>query len=441
MSNSDVKSKILQYQILQYISSLKEAEPDNAENYDVAMQCLSNSFGVNLADVNDFQQYAYYPATLPDIVEAGAQQLGLNSYRNTVETMNKNPKFATFVDTVAKRGYFDGTDAGSLDYLKRHAKVMAKFSAKIEKKESAPQPAATPVAPAQSPEELQAQADEKKNAGNAALAKKDYTGAIDLYTQALRLSSAGSNSHIYYCNRAAALCHVNKYADAIQDCNAALKLNPQYVKAYSRLGLCYFFLEQYEKAIDTYNKALELEPSNQSIKDAITQAKNKQKAKATPPMDMSSMANMFGGNDGMASLFQNPALMSMAQQMMSNPEMMKQAMSMMGGMGNGGGMPDMSALAGMMGGAQQGGAAGGIPSFSGFDGDAAPATPPGAPAGAADMMSRLQNSPEFREMQNDPAMAVFAAKMRSGDTAGAMAEAQKNPALMQKMMSLMSNLK
>lgn len=40
--------------------------------------------------------------------------------------------------------------------------------------------------------------------------------------------------------------------------------------------------------------------------------------------------------------------MAMAQKMMQNPAALQQAMSMLGG--NGGGMPDLSAMAGLMGG-------------------------------------------------------------------------------------------
>jgi hypothetical protein len=48
----------------------------------------------------------------------------------------------------------------------------------------------------------------------------------------------------------------------------------------------------------------------------------------------------------------DPQMMAMAQKMMQNPAALQQAMSMLGG--SGGGMPDLSAMAGLMGGGNPG---------------------------------------------------------------------------------------
>lgn len=39
-----------------------------------------------------------------------------------------------------------------------------------------------------------------------------------------------------YCNRAAAYNNLNKFNEAIQDCNSAISLNGSYAKAYVRRG-------------------------------------------------------------------------------------------------------------------------------------------------------------------------------------------------------------
>ena len=71
--------------------------------------------------------------------------------------------------------------------------------------------------------------------------------------------------------------------------------------------------------------------------------------------DMSALAGLMGGGGGgLASLLQNPAMMQMAQQMMQDPSMMAQAQQMM----------QDPAMAGLMGGAQGGSSQ--VPAFSGF---------------------------------------------------------------------------
>lgn len=50
--------------------------------------------------------------------------------------------------------------------------------------------------------------------------------------------------------RAAAYTQINKYSEAIQDCLRSIKIDPNYSKAYSRLGLVYYAQGNYRDAID-----------------------------------------------------------------------------------------------------------------------------------------------------------------------------------------------
>lgn len=177
--------------------------------------------------------------------------------------MANNSKFKAFLSTVTERGYFKGAEPGSIDYLKREAKVIAKFRAKYHPADSPTKNAAAPTSASDSEAKAKA-AEEKKAAGNAAIGKKNYEEAVGLYSEAIALCPRGPNSHIYYCNRAAAYCHQNNYQLAASDCEAALALSPSYVKAYSRLGLARFFLGQYEAAVNAYQRAADLEPGERS---------------------------------------------------------------------------------------------------------------------------------------------------------------------------------
>lgn len=79
-----------------------------------------------------------------------------------------------------------------------------------------------------------------KAKGNKLLMAKDYEGAEKCYTEALELSPTGPNSHVYLCNRAAALCYLGRTDDAVVDCQESIDLNPNYAKAYTRLGYAFF---------------------------------------------------------------------------------------------------------------------------------------------------------------------------------------------------------
>jgi stress-induced-phosphoprotein 1 len=76
-----------------------------------------------------------------------------------------------------------------------------------------------------------AKALEAKEAGNIKFAAKDFKGAIDLYTEAIKRDPTNP---AYFCNRCAAYQKTMDMNEAVKDANSALKLDPKYIKAYSR---------------------------------------------------------------------------------------------------------------------------------------------------------------------------------------------------------------
>jgi small glutamine-rich tetratricopeptide repeat-containing protein alpha len=50
--------------------------------------------------------------------------------------------------------------------------------------------------------------------------------------------------------RAAAYTQINRYTEAIQDSLRSIEIDPNYSKAYSRLGLAYYAQGNYRDAID-----------------------------------------------------------------------------------------------------------------------------------------------------------------------------------------------
>jgi tetratricopeptide (TPR) repeat protein len=124
------------------------------------------------------------------------------------------------------------------------------------------------------PQDIQ-EAERLKNVGNAHMQRKDYSAAADAYTQALRLSPAGPNSHVYFSNRAAALLSMKKFPEAISDSERSLALKPDYGKAHARLGLAHFLLGDYKPAMEAYTVALKYEPDNKSSRSYLEKAKKR----------------------------------------------------------------------------------------------------------------------------------------------------------------------
>lgn len=80
----------------------------------------------------------------------------------------------------------------------------------------------------------------------------------------------GDTLAVYYCNRAATSTALEHYQQAIEDCDIAVLLNPKYTKAYTRRSAAYEKTERTEEALRDAKLALQLEPSNPTIRKSVS---------------------------------------------------------------------------------------------------------------------------------------------------------------------------
>ena len=231
--------------------------------------------------------------------------------------------------------------------------------------------------------EAKAEAEKMKGQGNAAMQQKDYSAAIDLYTKALELVPLNP---IYLSNRAAAFSAAQKHELAKNDAEMAVAADPNYSKAWSRLGLAKFALgdakgsmEAYKQGIDaegdsaseamkrgfeTAKKRVEEEGGDVDEIDSVGQSKNASAATSSGGPDLAGLASMLGGGGAggggmpdLSQMMQNPMMRQMAQNVMSNPDMLNNIM-------NNPGLRDMAQRFGGGGGGGGGGGSGGMPDIA-----------------------------------------------------------------------------
>ena len=87
---------------------------------------------------------------------------------------------------------------------------------------------------------------------------KDYSGAIKLCNEALKLNQ---NNSIAYMRRGAVYESLQNYGQALVDFNKAIELDPNNAKAYTNRGNVYSSLQNYGQALVDFNKAIELDPN------------------------------------------------------------------------------------------------------------------------------------------------------------------------------------
>lgn len=94
-----------------------------------------------------------------------------------------------------------------------------------------------------------------------------------------------------------------------------MSIDPFYSKAYGRLGLAYSSLDRHKEAKESYQKALNMEPDNESYKNNLQVAEEKLAQQGMSNMGLG--GGVFPGMD-FSSLLSNPALMNIVRQMLSD---------------------------------------------------------------------------------------------------------------------------
>ena len=192
----------------------------------------------------------------------------------------------------------------------------------------------------------EAAAEKFKTLGNTQMANRDYKKALGSYSSALELSPNGPQSHVYYSNRAAALCYLERYEEAVEDSELAIHLKPRYGKAHARLGLSRYFLNDFKGSIASYKTALKYDPDNASSKSYLAKAQAKlerqrledgrinvseeaRRLMSDPDMMRMAKKMMRGGNNfNEIELLEDPEMKKFARKAMADPVMLEAIKSM-----------------------------------------------------------------------------------------------------------------
>jgi len=104
--------------------------------------------------------------------------------------------------------------------------------------------------------------------GNAYYQLADYGKAAESYRRVIELDP---NNPYAYNNLGAVLVQSGKFREAVEPLQKSLQFSPD-GQAYSNLGIAYFYLRQYDKAIPAYEKAVELAPRSDMFVGNLAEA-------------------------------------------------------------------------------------------------------------------------------------------------------------------------
>ncbi|XP_018305369.1 integrator complex subunit 3 isoform X3 [Mycetomoellerius zeteki] len=108
-----------------------------------------------------------------------------------------------------------------------------------------------------------------KQQGNACVREKKYQKAMLHYSQAIKLDP---KNYSLYSNRSFTFLMLERYRDALNDALMTIRLKPDWSKGYFRKGEVELKLCSYNEALESYNKALSLQPNEPKILEAMNKA-------------------------------------------------------------------------------------------------------------------------------------------------------------------------
>jgi len=259
---------------------------ETKESLEVAMQCLEKAFGVSLANL---------------------------SSNNTVSLRN------LVLNSSGDGSANDRINATSVpnNLLEIEVDLGDKY-----------------ICPSEPSDAQKVSAEENKNKGNDEMVAGKFDEALLCYNRAIELDGTKA---VYFCNRAATFTKMERYVDALRDCQIACQLHPTYARAYGRMGVIFSQMESHTQALHCYRKATMLEPENESYFNNL---------RLTLEMIAGGDASTSDGNvdvmnaasSPFASAFNNPALFTVANQILGDPSMQQMVRLFMENIQNQGGV-------------------------------------------------------------------------------------------------------
>jgi len=169
-------------------------------------------------------------------------------------------------------------------------------------------------------------AEESKQLGNTHFRNKEWGAAVGAYEDAVKRAPKDATIRN---NLSAALCKVMDFNGAKREIEVALELDPKYVKAWARKADIEVLMKENHKAMESYKKGLEIDPSNATCKNGLQKVAamvNYGNANMTDEERKERAAHAMADPEIQA-ILQDPVINQVLKDFQENPNAANQAMT------------------------------------------------------------------------------------------------------------------
>lgn len=115
-------------------------------------------------------------------------------------------------------------------------------------------------------QEARKKADVLKLKGNEQFGLKNFDKALEYYTDAINTLK---DNTVIYTNRAQVYIQLQRYQEAIEDCDWSLRVNEKFIKAYIHKGRALTYLKRFDEALAEFERAKECDTASESDKRVV----------------------------------------------------------------------------------------------------------------------------------------------------------------------------